>query len=232
MERASLLNPLPPAVWALVLPLAAFEAWVGFAGLGFGNGLQPAGSGLALRLNLIEQLALPQTLGAAVLSGAAPGFEGELALRLLTYPLAHLSLGEAIFSAVLILAMGQFLARALGGWAFLLLFFATSVLGALFVLVTGWGLPVIVGAEIGTFGLIGAFTHLRRLALAQEGAPQAPAFTLLLALFAVQLLFALLGAGPFLALPGDVAAALIGYFLFPALRPGAWRAWLLRLRAR
>ena len=50
------LNPVPPVIWALVLPMVAFEAYFGLGQLGFIGGGQP-GAGLALRQIAAERTA-------------------------------------------------------------------------------------------------------------------------------------------------------------------------------
>ncbi len=81
------------------------------------------------------------------------------AVRMLTYPLIHSSFLSASFSVVLILALGNLLARLVSWHDILLIFFTASVAGSLgFFLAHSSGL--LIGSLPGAFGMMGALCLL------------------------------------------------------------------------
>jgi len=85
------------------------------------------------------------------------------------------------------------------------------------------------GAYPGTYGLIGAFTFLLWVKLADVGANTMRAFTFIGFLLAVQLVFGILfGAGnDWIA---DVAGFVAGFLLSFVVSPGGWARVMAKLR--
>lgn len=211
-REPSPLNPLPPAVWllflALALPELAFS--LGEAGLIGGAGA------VGWRLNALNDYAF---------SGEAFDFmveNGRLLpehmLRFVTYPFVFGSFTSALFSGVILLAMGKMVGEVLGGWAVVLVFFLCGIFGALvFGLITNE--PWLVGAYPCAYGLIGTYTFLYWQRQVVSGGPQGQAFMLIGVLMGVQLIFgALFQVG--YAWVGELAGFVAGFALTAFVVPG------------
>lgn len=215
------LNPLPPVLWLLALPLIAAEAAFGLGALGFLSG--GTGTGGALRQIWVERLAFsPQLLGEAWARGDLLGVGGY---RLLSYPLVHFSLTHAVFVVVFLLALGNMIAQVFRPWSIAVLFVASAVGAALAYagvaqLVPGWRFEPLVGGYPAVYGLLGAFTFLLWTRLAAENANRLRAFTLIGMLLAFQLVFGIVFGNAGLSWVAEVAGFAIGFALSFLLVPG------------
>jgi membrane associated rhomboid family serine protease len=154
---------------------------------------------------------------------------GDYLVRFVTYPFIHANFMHALFGAVMALALGKFVGERMAQWAVVVLFFASSFLGAVV-----YGLlfpdgPGLIGAFPGVYGLIGGFTYLVWLRLGELGERQVRAFTMIGFLLAIQLVFGLMYGGGTTWI-ADVAGFAAGFLLSFLLVPGGWRKIRARIR--
>jgi membrane associated rhomboid family serine protease len=208
------LNPLPPLVWALSLPIIVLEIVLGLADAGLVGGAE----GIGWRMQTLQQLVFaPDHLRWIWQTGHWMTPEAS---RILTYAFVHFSLGHAAFVVVFLLALGKFVSEALRSWAIVVVFLGSSVGAAVIYAMAGQTVPL-AGGYPGVFGLVGAFTLLLWAELRQKGANPARAFALIGALLLVRLIFGLmLGFGPdwIADLAGFVVGAVLTLLLSPYLR--------------
>ena len=162
------LNPVPPVVWLIALPVILSEAAFGLAQAGFIGGGQYSGG--VLRQLWVERTALAPE---ALLRMWQWGEPGAQLYRLLSYPFVHYSFTHAVFVTVFLLALGNMVARQIRPLAVLCIFFGATIagaavytLGAALLPTAGFGL--LVGGYPGVYGLLGAFTFLLWTRLGQE----------------------------------------------------------------
>ena len=151
--------------------------------------------------------------------------------RLLTYPFVHRGFVDMLFGAVFVLALGKFVAEAMGGAATLALFLGTAAAGALGWWALGGASQPLAGATVPAFGLIGAFTFVLFSRAGASNAGRLAAFRLIGLLMAIQLVFAVLfGTADWWI--AELCAFATGFGASFALAPGRARVFLERLRAR
>lgn len=217
-------NPLPPAVWLLFLALVMPELIFSAGESGLAGGPQAVGWRLA-------------ALNDYAFSGDAFDFmveNGRLLpdymLRFLTYPFVFGSFTSCLFAGVILLAMGKLVGEALGGWAVVLIFVLSGVLGALvFGLATdqAW----LVGGYPSVYGLIGTYTFLYWQRQVATGGPQGQAFMLIGVLMGIQLIFgALFQVG--YAWVGELAGFAAGFAITAFVVPGGMARVMNVLRRR
>lgn len=218
------LNPLPPVVWALALPMVAMEVAFALGAAGLAGGPEAVG----WRLQALERFAFgPGILTWMVETGRWPW---EQAVRIVTYPFVQGSLTHAVFAVVLLLALGKMVGEVFRWWGVLAVFFGAAVTGA----VVYWAAGVeaaLFGGYPPVYGLIGAFTFLMWVRLAAAGANRLRAFTLIGALLAIQFVFGVLfgGGSEWIA---DIAGFAAGFALSFVVVPGGLARVLARLRQR
>ncbi|MGR3485333.1 MAG: rhomboid family intramembrane serine protease [Paracoccaceae bacterium] len=217
------INPLPLAVVALFLPLAAVEIVLSAGGAGLAGGAGAVG----WRIAAVTDWGLSAGIVELILRGdLAP----DLTVRVLTYPFVHASFTHAAFAGALLLALGKFVGEIVSGWKVVAIFFVSSSFGALVYGVALSGPYPLIGAYPAVYGLIGAFTAIAWLRARAMGTRQIAAFQLIGVLLAIQLIFgALLGADP--TWVADVAGFVAGFVAMILLIPGGAAAILRRLRA-
>ncbi|GGE03646.1 Rhomboid family protein [Gemmobacter megaterium] len=229
------LNPLPPVVWALALPMIVLEAVLQLAEAGLIGGQ----NGVGWRLTVLSRMAfVPDQLAWMIETRQFP--MADLS-RLLAYSFAHVSLTHAAFVVVFVLALGKFVSEVFRPWAVAVLFLGSAIGAAvLYTLVlalvpalrlnTGQMLPL-VGGYPAAFGMIGAFTFVLWLRLGGTGGPSWRAFTLIGMMMAVRLLFGILfGGGPDWV--ADLAGFGVGFGLSFLVVPGGPARLLAHLRER
>lgn len=219
------LNPLPPVVWAIALPIIAMEVVFALAGAGFVGGPEAIG----WRILALERFAFsPDILKAMWSTGRWPL---EPALRIVTYPFVHGSFTHAVFVIVFILALGKMVGEVFRPWAVLVVFFGAAVVGAGVYTLSGISRVPLIGGYPAVYGLIGAFTFLMWVRLAAVGANRARAFSLIGVLLAIQLLFGLLfgGGSEWVA---DIAGFAAGFGLSFLVVPGGIARVVALLRDR
>ncbi len=224
-NRQTALNPLPWAVWVLVVPLLAVEAVLQAGALGLAGG--EAGAGW--RILAVQRLGLS---GAHLLHLAETGrLWGPELLRLPGFLLVHAGGLLAVLAAVLILALGKAVGEVLSGPALLVLVLTGAWAGALVWILVLASPYWMVGAYPAVFALLGAFCWLlwrRRLSAVANRRRFAALIVLLLVLrLGVGLWIG--GGHDWLA---DIAAFAAGFGLCPLMVPGGTAALLERLRRR
>ena len=214
------INPLPPAVWLLAMPMIALEILFGLGAAQIVGGANAIG----WRTAAIETYGIwPAYWREQAMAGA---FDFELLSRFVTYPFLHINPTHAIFAIVILLALGKYVGEVFRSAATLAVYFISGAMGA----VVYASLPMIdlplFGAYPGDYGLIGAFTYLLWVKLAGTGLNQIRAFSMIGFLLAVQLVFGLLfgGGDEWIA---DLVAFATGFLLSFALAPGG----IAKLRA-
>lgn len=219
------LNPLPPIVWLLALPLIAMELVLSLGASGVVGGPQAVG----WRLQAVERFGLfPELLKYQWENGGQPVAELH---RLVSYVLVHGSFTHALFAVVMLLALGKMVAEVFRWWGVVVVFLGSAAVGA-----AVYGLLVperiqLIGSFPAVYGLIGAFTFLIWTRLALVGANRFRAFSLIGALLFVQLVFGLLfGAGwDWVA---EIAGFAAGFLLSFVVAPGGFRRVLDQIRQR
>lgn len=219
------LNPLPPVVWLLALPILGVEIafQLGAEGLAGGPGA------VGWRLEAVQRVAFaPQLLDWMLATGRWPA---EHLLRFIAYPFVHVSFSHMLFVLVFLLALGKFVGEVFAGWAVAAVFLGSALGGALLYRLAAPEGVALVGGYPAVYGLIGAFTFILWTRLAEVGANRWRAFLLIGFLLGVQLLFGLIaGAGrEWVADAGGFAA---GFALSFLVSPGGWRRALAAIRAR
>jgi membrane associated rhomboid family serine protease len=225
-KNAPPINPLPPIVWALALPLIAMELLLSMAERGLVGGAQ----GVGWRLLAVERFgAFPALLRHQVETG---GYPLEELHRLVSYTLVHGSFTHALFAIVILLALGKMVGEIFRWWAVLAVVFGASILGALAygLLTPGVSQPLI-GAYPAVYGLIGAFTFLLWVNLARSGANKYRAFSLIGFLLFFQLVFGVLFGGSW-DWVADVTGFAAGFVLSFVVSPGGWARVMDKIRQR
>lgn len=219
------INALPPLIAAIALAIIGVEAVFQAGARGLAGGPEAVG----WRIAAIEQYGFSNRALAWMLETGS--WRLDFLSRFLTYPFVHGSLMHALFAMVMVLAIGKFVGERMAQWAVLILFFGSSVIGALvFGLLFPEG-PGLFGAYPGVYGLIGGFTCLMWLYLGMAGENQARAFSMIGILLGLQLFFALL-YGDDKTWVADVAGFVSGFFMSFVLLPGGWRLLRQKLRQR
>jgi membrane associated rhomboid family serine protease len=230
------LNPLPAVIWLLALPLIAIEVVLGLGQAGLVGG--PGAIGW--RMQAIERFAfLPDAFWWMVENGRWPW---DVALRILTYPIANASFGSALFAIVMLLALGKMVGEVLRWWAVLVVFLAGTVVAALvFALLPTRGFPMF-GSFPAIYALIGAFTWVLWMRRRAMGANGGGAFRMIGLLLAIQPVFAgvqwIIAPQPSVQWYwawnwlSELSSFATGFVLCYLVAPGSWNALMARLRKR
>ena len=225
-QNAPPLNPLPPIVWVLALPLIAMELVLSLAERGLVGGVQ----GVGWRIQAVERFGLfPELLKYQWETGGAPVAELH---RLVSHALVHGSFTHAVFAVVMLLALGKWVAEVFRWWAVLVVVLGSAAVGAL-----AYGLLIpdlrtpLIGAYPAVYGLIGAFTFLLWTNLARRGANKYRAFSLIGALLFFQLVFGVLFGGTW-DWVADVTGFAAGFLLSFVVSPGGFARVLQMIRQR
>jgi hypothetical protein len=210
-----MLNPLPLAVWLLVLPVMGVEVVLSLASAGLVNW---PGS-IAWREAWVLRAGITPALQDWMIGAAT--YPPEHLLRYLAYGFVHLGPAQAVLVAAIVAGLGTACAPALGSARVLGFAFAGQAAGGV-----AFGLWGAEGAWlIGGYPLIFALAGIYAAVQWQSGAG-ARAFGLLAVLVLGRLaVVAFMGGTDFLA---DLVAAAKGFALASLLRPGL----INRLRAR
>jgi membrane associated rhomboid family serine protease len=220
------LNPLPPIVWLLALPLIAVELAVQLQDSGLIAGAQ----GSNWRTDAYYRFALvPELLHRQWETG---GYPMEELHRLVSYSVVHGSFTHALFAVVMLLALGKFVGEVFRWWGIVVVVLGSAAISALAYgfLVPGLRTPLI-GAYPAVYGLIGAFTFLIFTNLARVGANKYRAFSLIGFLLFAQFLFGVLFGGGW-DWVADVAGFAAGFLLSFVVSPGGFQRIREQLRQR
>ncbi len=223
--NAAPLNPLPPVVWLLALPIIAMEVVLNLAA----SGLVGGASGVGWRLDAVQRFAFSPDFMREMIANSY--YPSEHLMRLVSYPLVHINFTHALFVIVFLLALGKMVGEVFRAWAVLVVFFGAAVAGA----AAYTTLPMIhtplIGGYPAVYGLIGAFTFLLWTNLAGTGNTQYRAFSLIGFLMGIQLLFGLLFGGGW-DWVAELAGFFTGFFLSFVVSPGGWAGVRQKIRAR
>lgn len=222
-------GPVPGPVWMLVLAVLAVEAVLQAGAAGLIGGPEAIGWRQA-------------TLQRHGFSGAqwqwlveTGRWRGPEALRPFSFGFVQTGGLQAIFVAVLLLALGKAAGEMLAGWAVLALALGAGAAGALAATAL-WPQPAwLAGGYPAVFGLLGAFARAawtaRGLFSGTEATPRGRALALVAVVLGLRLALGL-AAGQAQDAVADLAAFGTGVVLAGLLAPGNG-AWLLaRLRRR
>ena len=219
------LNPLPPVVWLILLPIVAMEVVLSAGSLGLAGGQ----TGIGWRSEALQRFALsPVMLDQMWQAGQ---LSSDYLMRFVTYAFVHGNLTHAVFAAVFVLALGKFVGEVFRGWAVAVVFLGAVLSGGLaYSLVPGLQ-AALYGAYPGAYGLIGAFTYILWAKLGAHHAHRGRAFSLIGFLLGIQLLFgALFGGAPdWIA---DLAGFGAGFCLSFLVAPGGPAHFLRLIRQR
>jgi len=146
-------------------------------------------------------------------------FPAEHLLRFVSYAFVHGGLGHAAFAIVLTLAIGKMVAEAFSQTAFLVIFFASTVVGALAYGVLANSNQPLIGAYPPAYGLIGGMSFILWVKARVEGTNPWRAFSLIAFLLGIQIFFKLVfgGGDDWVA---DLAGFVTGFVLSAFLAPG------------
>ena len=224
-NNAPPLNPLPPVVWLLALPMIALEVVFSLASAGVIGGRAAVG----WRTAAIEKYGLwPEYWHQQLAIG---NFDADLLLRFVSYPFFHFTVSQAVFGVVILVALGKFVGEVFRWWAVLVVFFGASIVGGLvYVSIPEIRQPLF-GAFPAVYGLIGAFTFLIWVRLAGTGMNQLRAFSMIGFLLFIQLVFGVLFGGGW-EWAADLPGFATGFFLSFVVSPGGFGRVRDRLRQR
>ncbi len=220
-HNASPINPLPPVVILFCVAIAGIELVFQAAE----NGVLGGAMSIGWRMDAIRSYGyFNSVLSWMIQTGRTPP---EHLLRFISYPFVHAGLSHAVFAVVFILAIGKMVAEAFSTLAFVLIFFASSIAGALAYSLVTTDVPLI-GAYPPVYGLIGAMTFMLWVRAKVEGNSQARAFSLIAALLGIQLVFKLIfgGGSDWIA---DLAGFATGFLLSFVLAPNGYQRVLRAL---
>lgn len=224
-NAASPFNPLPPAVWLLVIPLIVVELAFQAGARGLAGGADAVG----WRLSAVRSFGFFDTVFTRMF--ASMSFPLPDVVRLVSYTFLHAGFAHVVFAVVLTMALGKMVGEVWRGWALVLVWYASAAVGAVaYALALDGGAPLI-GAYPSVFGLVGAFTFLLWVNLAAVGANKYRAFLLIGILLLVRLLFGVLFGGnqDWIA---EVTGFATGFGLSFVVSPGAWPRVLEQVRRR
>lgn len=208
-------NPLPPAVVALVLVIMGIEAAFSLGMRGIIGGPEAIG----WRLEAFQSYAFSSDIfWWMVETGQWPA---EHLIRFLSYTFVHGAFTHALFVCVFVLAMGKMVGEVMGDLVMVIIFMASAVGGAVGYAVLINGAVPLIGGFPAVYGLIGAFTYILWRQLSLVGAQQSRAFSLIAFLMGIQLLFGLLFGGQ-KDWVADLCGFATGFGLSFFLAPGGW----------
>ena len=208
-------NPLPPAVVALVLVIMGIEAAFSLGMRGIIGGPEAIG----WRVEAVQSYAFSSDIfWWMVETGQWPA---EHLIRFLSYTFVHGAFTHALFVCVFVLAMGKMVGEVMGDLVMVIIFLASAVGGAVGYAVLINGEVPLIGGFPAVYGLIGAFTYILWRQLSLVGAQQSRAFSLIAFLMGIQLLFGLLFGGQ-KDWVADLCGFATGFGLSFFLAPGGW----------
>ncbi|MGB0798424.1 MAG: rhomboid family intramembrane serine protease [Planktomarina sp.] len=213
-------NPIPTCVILLFLPIVAVEIYV------FGAEARLWGA-FDARIAIIREFAFaPDGFRRTFAAGA---WVPEVYWRMFTAPFVHWSLMQAMFASVFVLALGKFVAEAMGNIAVALVFFVSNIIGLLaFTALTSSTFPL-AGAYPAAYGLIGAFTFVLFSRAQGMVRQQVAAFRLVGILMLINIGMSLVGGGPPVWL-AELVGAMTGFIAAACLRAGGMKYILAKIR--
>jgi membrane associated rhomboid family serine protease len=219
------LNPLPPMVWIVCLPIIAMEIVLSAGQYGLAGGPE----GIGWRSIAVQNLAFsPELMRYFWETGRYP-LDGMH--RLISYPLVHGAPLHALFVVVIYAALGKMVGEIFRWWAVALVLVASTVIGALAYTLVPDLKAGLIGGYPPVYGMIGCFTYIMATRLAAAGQSQLNAFRLIGFLLAIQLLFGAVFGGGW-EWVADIAGFVTGFVLSFGVSPGGWSRLRDRVRQR
>jgi membrane associated rhomboid family serine protease len=219
------MNPLPWAVWVLVLPMIALEAAFS-AGEAELLG-QPTGVGWrseAIRAFSVWPAYWVQQWDWGV-------FPLDLIWRFFTYSFVHADPSHLLFAAVIVMATGKFVGDAMRPMVLLVLFFGAAAGGGLIYAALSGDEALLIGAYPGAYGLIGGLSHVLWQRSSGPLRDRLHAFRLIGALLALQLAYSLIFDGS-VGWKSEMPGFFIGFALAAGFDRIGMNGTLQRLRQR
>lgn len=224
-NRHKLVNPIPTVVLTIFLGIIFVEAFLLF---GFGDPMANSGAA-AERMLLIQKYGVPPKLANWMFETG--NFSTQSLLRFIVYPFVNLSSLSVVFAGVLLLALGKMVGEVFSAFSVILIWFLSTTLAAFFYSISATNGQILVGSYPGVYGFVGAYTFVSWITLRlAKNKNQSQAFSLIVALMSVKLLFSFLfGAGQFWI--ADFAGFVIGFIISFFLSPGGIKGVLSILRS-
>jgi membrane associated rhomboid family serine protease len=219
------LNPLPPIVWIVALPIIAMELVLSAGQYGIAGGPNAIG----WRSLAVQNLAFsPEHMRYYWETGRFPLIGMH---RLISYPLVHGSFTHAMFVIVIFAALGKMVGEIFRWWAVAVLLLASTIAGALAYTLVPDLKAALIGGYPAVYGLIGAFTFLMLVRQRANGGNQLGAFQLIGFLLGFQLIFGAIFGGGW-EWVADLAGFITGFALSFVISPGGWTRLRDRIRQR
>lgn len=223
--NASPVNPLPPVIVILALVIGGTEVMLQLGNAGFIGGPEAVG----WRLELMRELGF--FINVFDYMRETRTFDWNTLGRFITYPFVHYAAMHAGFAVVMILAIGKAVAEVFHTIAVLVLFFASTAIGAFVYGAIGATQAPLIGAYPAVYGLIGAYTWILWLRAGATGQNRLLAFRLIGILTALRLFYRVsFGGGNEWAadLSGFVTGFALAFVLAPdgRARIGSWVRFL------
>lgn len=218
-------HPLPPLVVALSLAVLAIEAVFQLGARGLIGGPEAVG----WRVEAVRSYGFFDPLWEHMLT---TGFIGQGALwRPVTYVFLHWSAVDAIFAAVLLLAIGNRISREFGPLALAAVFVLSSATGAVMFGLLREGSEPLIGAWPAVYGFLGLLSWTLWIASRRTGRNPWAAFQLVGMLVGLQLFFWLAFGGQ-LNIASDLGGFVVAFAVAPVLLPGGISRVRALIRAR
>lgn len=225
-HNASPFNAMPQAVILLALAIFGVELMFMLSRSGIIGATQ---GGEDWRIFAFQRFAFSgEVLGWMIETGR---WSPANLLRFVSYAFVHASFTQMVFVCVFVLALGKMVGEAFNGGAVLLIFFASTIVGAL-----AYGLLLndptpLVGGFPGAYGLIGGYTMILWVGYGAVGANQYRAFSLIGMLLGIQLVFGLLfGSSNYWV--AEVAGFATGFAASMLIAPGSMTRMMRKIRER
>ena len=225
------LNPLPPVVWLLALPIIAVEVVVSAGASGLVGGPYAIG----WRLQAMQLFGFAPDYFRQALT--AQHYPLDFFWRLVSYPLISTDVTTTLFVVVILLALGKFVGEVYRWWALLLTYLVAAIAGAVAYAAVPVAHAGLLGGYPADYGLIGAYSFLLWVRLVGTGDNQFRAFRLIGFLLAFQVLMAVAGIvyygleqGTSWNFVADIAGFAAGFVLAFVVSPGGWGRVLAKIR--
>lgn len=216
-------NSIPPTVIVLTLLVFGIELVFSAGEAGFVGDPQSIG----WRLEALQDYSYSPLIWDYMITRDDYGF--EVVKRFVTYAFVNPSFTSTMFAAAFLLAIGKFVGEIFGNIPLLIVFFVSTVFGALAFGILASPQAVLYGSFTPVYGLIGAYTYVIWTRLGALGANQLRAFRLIGVLMGIQLVFGLLFGGGQIWI-AELAGFAAGFVASILAAPGGWTAFLRRMR--
>ena len=223
-NRPPVINPIPAVILAILFGIVLVEIFLFF---GFG-GLVGKSGVAAERLILIQNYGVPPDLASWMFETS--NFSIDYVSRFIVYPFVNLSSLSVVFATVLLLALGKIVGEVFSALSVVLIWFLSTTLAAFFYSMSATDGHILVGSYPGIYGFVGAYTFVSWIILRlAEEKNQSQAFSLIVALMSIQLLFSFVfGTGQLWI--ADFAGFVIGFIISFFLTPGGIKRVISILR--